>query len=334
MNRCQAIFSVCIIGVAASATDAQTPYDLIQQANAQLERGDAQQALQGYEQAATALPEAVDELAYNRAVAHYRLGEMDTARSLFEQSLATRDPQLAARSQFNLGNINYAAALQAEQAPPEQKLALLDEAIDHYRRSLDAMPTDIDARANIELAERLKRQIQEQQQQRDQQDQQQDQQQQDQEQQQQSQQNQDPSESSEQSESDPSEPEQSSDNTEQSQSKEQGQDGESQDSAQPQPSGDASDTPESSEMSGEQDASPAEPQDVPEGQLKPGQEQADSQQDTGETQGQPRPGEEAKPLSEDEARKLLQAIRDRDLQRRAQQNAREAAGQAPVEKDW
>ena len=334
MKALRAIASILAAGAVVSTGYAQTAYELIDQANTQLEQGEAQQALQTYEQAAAVLPEAADELTYNRAVAHYRLGEMDTARSLFESSLETRDPQLAARSQYNLGNIAYASALQArEQQQSEQTVALLDEAIDHYRRTLRTTPKDIDARANIELAEQLKRQIEEEQQQQQEQNQQQEQQQQNQDQQpQDQQQNQ---ENQEQQDQESSESQPQSDDSQSSEPQEQDQNAEPQES-----DGDPQDTqqqqgdPESQKDSGAEDPASHEPQSVPEGELKTGNEEASPADDATATEGQAQDAQEAKPLSEDEARKLLQAIRDRDHQRRAEQAAREAAGQAPVEKDW
>lgn len=332
MTSRQALLTICVIGVAATASHAQTPYDLVEQANTQLEQGEAQQALQAYEQAASALPQATDELAYNRAVAHYRLGELDAARSLFESSLETQDPQLAARSQFNLGNIAYASALQAREQQPEQTVALLDEAIDHYRRTLRTTPNDLDARANIELAEQLKRQIEdEQEQQQDQQEQQQQNQEQEQQQDQenQQQQGQDGSESQPQ----PNEP-RSSEPQEQEQGQKQDQNEPQESSSDPQDAQQQQGDPESQQDSGAEDPASQEPQSVPEGELKPGTEETSPSDDETSMQDQAQAAQEAKPLSEDEARKLLQAIRDRDHQRRAEQAAREAAGQAPVEKDW
>lgn len=113
---------------------------------------------------------------YNLGNALYGAGEYERAKQLYGAALdSTRTDEQLARTFYNMGNAGFQA----------QKF---DEAIASYIEALRHDPQDDDARQNLELALRMKRES-EQQQQQQQQDQQQDQQKQDQNQQQDDQKN-------------------------------------------------------------------------------------------------------------------------------------------------
>ena len=108
---------------------------------------------------------------YNQGVAFYRDGDLEKAAQRFAVSAASPSESVAAKSRFNMGNTLYAQALallqQAETqqsagqaaspgSPPavsgvEEAIELLKSAIIQYRSSLRLQPSDVDARANIEL---------------------------------------------------------------------------------------------------------------------------------------------------------------------------------------
>ncbi len=149
---------VFVAGMMLPATRAFGEKDLspakhVARANKALAVGSFEQALDDYRQVEVVMPDA-PELAYDQAIAYYRMRDLGKARDLFSKALATRDLGLEAKIKFNLGNCEYAEAL--------EKLSNLQEAIDklraaiaYYRDALDLAPEDTDARANIETAQLL-----------------------------------------------------------------------------------------------------------------------------------------------------------------------------------
>ncbi|MDG2382328.1 MAG: VWA domain-containing protein, partial [Pirellulaceae bacterium] len=127
---------------------------------------------------------------YNLAVAHYRNSDYPSAMTLFGESAKSDDSQIAADSRYNLGNCHYAQAIEQMEQDPAVAVEQLLQAIEQYRSALRLDSENGDARANIELASELIKQLNDQQDQQQQDQQQQDQQQQDQQQQDQQQQDQ------------------------------------------------------------------------------------------------------------------------------------------------
>jgi Ca-activated chloride channel family protein len=270
-----------------------TPRELVSEANEALSAGDYGKALQGYEQAAEIEPEAL-EIAYDQGIAYYRMGDYERAAEYFSRALSAEDASLDAKARFNLGNSAYATALQQQQTDAQAAIAKLEEATNRYREALDITPKDLDARANIERAQRLKELLLEQMQQQPQQQQQdQDQQQDERQEQQQSQQD-------------------------QQESQDQQQEQQSQSEEQQQP-----------EQQAEQEQQGREQQQEPQ-QGEQQQQQQMQQQDENAEQ----PQGEAKAMSREEAERLLQMIRDQERQRREDQARRKRARQVPVQRDW
>ena len=165
----------CLTSVAAAdEPDART---LVERANLAYANEDYATALEGYRQAEVTLPES-PQLAYDRGLAHYRLRELAEARDYFNRALRTRDLELEAKAKFNLGNVAYASALQ-KLSDLQEAIDLLKTAIGQYRDTLELAPDDEDAKANIQTAhllikdllDKLKKQQEEQKQQQDDQDQ-------------------------------------------------------------------------------------------------------------------------------------------------------------------
>ncbi len=326
----QAAAVVVTLAMAASAS-AQSPSDLVSQGNNALQAGDPDKAIQSYEQASGLSPGRYEPL-YNRAVAHYRKHEYDRARDLFTQALESSDRDTQARAQFNIGNCDYAQALELAQHDRPGAIKKLQNAISHYRGALAVNPQDADARANAELAntliDRLGRE-QAQQQKQQQQD---------------GEQGQDrqgqQSEPGQDGQPDTQSDEQRED--QQRQGREPGND--EQDKQTPSASSD----PSQGGQSGDQpqpDGQDSPSQQQPVGQDAQPQQQAgqDAQAGKGQDASQMVPGgqsegendaSQVRVMTEQEAQKMLQAIRDRDLQRRLQQRQQSGRGRAPVDRDW
>lgn len=285
LSRCLAFlaaWSVCSPLLAADPS----PEALVRQGNTALDKGEYDKALEAYRQAEVSKPDA-PELAFNEGIAHYRLRDFAKARELFGKALATRDLRLEGKAKFNLGNCKYSEALE-KMSNLQEAIDHLRGAIEHYLDSLEIAPEDRDARANIEsaqllikdLLDKLKNQQQQNPSSQPNQD--------------QSQENQEKKEQGEQEEQQPGD--------QQQEEKEQPQGGEEQKEEQ---------------------------------QLQQQQgQQGDEQQQPDEQKGQEGEEKEERQLTEEEAQRLLQAVRDKERERRDERGQRMRATRPKVARDW
>jgi len=320
--------------------------------NALLESAQSSIADDNWQEAATILDEYVrtashpsSEAMYDRGVAYYNLGEYEEARVGFDNAMeTTEDPTLKTYSAFNLGNAIYQQTIHSlegkgTQAPSDEDLIAIEDAksqieevLQNYRTSISSDPTDMDARANGELAwkmlqqlNQMQQQMEEQQQQQQQQNDQQEQQdesadeQQEQEEQQQQQngeqsdenQDQEQQQNGEQSEDkQDQEQQQNGEQSDENQDQEQQQNGEQSDDQQPQTEEQQKEQPQEGEL------------EATEEEMNESKRQLATEPDEGER------------LSEEEANRLLQLIRDKEQQRRKDLAASRASRRVPVEKDW
>ena len=342
----------------------------INAANTLLRDGDIDGAIDAYRHIVPG-DQQRDELNYNLAVAEYRKGNIETAEQLFIEVASSATATVSAGSRYNLGNCQYAKALQLADRDRPAAIENLRHAISHYRDSLRANPNNADARANIELAGELIRRLeQERQQQEEQEKQQQDKQDEDQpDQQQKNDSEQQPSDQNQQGD------EQQNQNGKSKQDKSQN-DGEQKQNSDEQKSGSekTDDQQSQDEQPGSDDAQPQESKSADSGteaknqspprknQQSSGKQQQADQQTAGEEQeskDQPvptgdltaaaAPNNDKKPtnavgaadpnrkdglMTLEEALKMLQAVRDRDMLRRIRQQHQERSRRVPVDRDW
>lgn len=354
-------FAVAAVGLwllfqpMGSLSAAETVASRINAANqllADQKNSEAVQALSNIQQATGLLEE---QRQYNLGVALYRNGDPSAAQDLFAQTARSDNASLAAKSRYNLGNCQYAKALAAMQHTPEVAVDQLKQAIDAYRSSLALEPMNSDARANIELASRLLRQLQTARQEQQPQPKPQQEESQEESQQDSAQESQQDSEQESQQDS----PQESTQNAEQESTQnseqESQQDSQSRSDRQEAPSEQSS----SPGQDNQADSKSTESQS-PESQLDAGnQEEAKSEAASQATNDQPAdqkpPSGEltpvnqsqqqdqsqmaaAKPIesgmTQEEAMKLLQSVRDRDMLRRLRLQQRQRSRQIPVDKDW
>lgn len=126
---------------------------------------------QGKESANESPAVVVPEATYNQAVELYRGGKLDEAAARWSEVAQSGKAALAAKAHFNLGNCAFSGANKVREQQPEQAIGQLDKAIAHYRDALKLNRDDQDARANIELAARLRDQIRQQEEQKKQEEQ-------------------------------------------------------------------------------------------------------------------------------------------------------------------
>lgn len=332
-------------------------------ANATLRGGDVDGAIKQYGEMRSAAPESA-VLSYNMAVAQYRKGDVAAAAPLFESAATSENDTLAANARYNLGNCNYAAGLKLAESDREAAIKELETAIDNYRSSLSVDTNNADARANIELAARLIDKLREEQQQQEQQ--QNEQQQQNQQDQQQSNDQQQDNQQQQGSQGKQDEKQQNEDK--QNQDQQQQEQNQNEQSAKEQNSDQNQQKQEDHEkdQQSQQEQQSQSQQDKQRNQSAQKQQQQQNPQDAGnpeqqkpEEQGEKPPQgelsaaneEEAKQgdekreavafdpakdgeMTQQEAEKMLQAIRDRDLLRRYNRRQNERQQYVPVDRDW
>ena len=290
--------------------------------NALLESAQSSIADDNWQEAATILDEYVrtashpsSEAMYDRGVAYYNLGEYEEARVGFDNAMeTTEDPTLKTYSAFNLGNAIYQQTIHSlegkgTQAPSDEDLIAIEDAksqieevLQNYRTSISSDPTDMDARANGELAWKMLQQLNQMQQQMEEQQQQQ--------QQQNDQQEQQDESADEQQEQEEQQQQQNGEQSDENQDQEQQQNGEQSDDQQPQTEEQQKEQPQEGEL------------EATEEEMNESKRQLATEPDEGER------------LSEEEANRLLQLIRDKEQQRRKDLAASRASRRVPVEKDW
>ncbi len=351
-----------------------TPEALLESAETQLSQSNWEEAANTLDEYIRIESTPTSEAMYDRGVAHYNLGEYDIASQAFDNAMASStDPTLKTFSAFNLGNSIYQQTMTSlegtgTEAPSNENIASLENAktqikhaLESYRSAIEHDSADMDARANGELAWSMLQQLnqmqeqmeeeQKKQQQDDQQEQEQDeksadQQKEDQEQkddgsseeEQQKQDSEKSEESKEGSESEQDKEKNDSDNQsknkEDSQKSKDGEKSEEQKSeeqkSEEQKSEEQVDQNESNKAQDEsQDGQQDQQQPTEDGALESIEEEMNESKDQSTNIK-----DEGERLSENEANRLLQLIRDKEQQRRKALAARRAADRVPVVKDW
>ena len=343
------------------AQQANSTAKKINAANELVRQQKSTDAIEAYSQIeSVAEAEAKSQINYNLAVAHYRNSDYAAAIPLFGEASKSLNREIATSSRHNLGNCHYAQALPLVESEPDAAIEQLQQAIVHFRSSLRLDRSNTDSRSNIELARKLIKQIQNQQEQdesdQNKQDSQQD-----------SQENESPDSQhqQDQQQQDPSQDSTNQNNSSESQKPDQGSESESESTGEPEDQ--SNQTPESeNNQTGEQtDAKPNQKsprQSEPANTAKPQDEQQSNKTDqqSANQPKQPTPEQIAGELTADnqskenkasksaarvnqasdvlmtrqEALKMLQAVRDRDMLRRLEQQRRQRIQRVPVEKDW
>lgn len=110
----------------------------VEKGNARAGDGDAETAVQEYDEAAKVDPSSpIPD--FNKGVALARKGDAAAARDALLAAAASRDAGIAADALYNLGNVQLAEKSYGE-------------AVESYLKSLDLDPADPDARRNLEIA--------------------------------------------------------------------------------------------------------------------------------------------------------------------------------------
>lgn len=155
--------SILLVLIVAAPAGAVSPGEAVRQGNTLYEAGNFDAAVQQYDAAAQALPDAA-AVHFNLGNALFKQQRLDDAVEHYARALTTAAPGpagLEERLKYNLGNVAYQRALQAL-PDAQQALPHLQSAMTYYRDSLEVDPQQGNARYNLELAHTLLRQLQQQ----------------------------------------------------------------------------------------------------------------------------------------------------------------------------
>lgn len=135
----------------------QAATDAVRAGNEMYRAGRYEAALENYAAAAESLPDET-AIRFNQGNVWFRLRDTDKALELYMAALATEDAQLKSRAKYNIGVTELGQALATEQSATEA-LARTQEAIRHFRESLELDRDQDDARYNLELAYRFRHHV-------------------------------------------------------------------------------------------------------------------------------------------------------------------------------
>ena len=123
----------------------------VREGNLLLKAGDAASALEHYRQAETLKPNA-REIAFDRGLGHYVLGQFDQAREAFEKAAGGEGDALADDAVYSAGASDHAEGL-AKATEPKLALSKLESAMQRYQSVLSRRPEHQAARdANYKAA--------------------------------------------------------------------------------------------------------------------------------------------------------------------------------------
>ena len=296
MRRFGTLLTIGLLAVAAQVGRADSPREMIKQGNDHYEAGRFAEALKTYQQAEEESEGPLSaELLHDEAAAQFKLGNIDEARELWVRALSLKDPAFEARARYNLGNCHYADALRAKESQDRNGiLEAIDRATQQYRDAIRLDPSLENARANLELVHKLKKETEEQS----------------------TTQSQSSSQSTQQSD------QQQGQSSQPSSQPQEGEDGE-QDQQDQSPSSQPSTQPNEPKPQSQPDESPSDDESE---QQQP--QPQDGQLD--QTEEQPRPVN----MTRQQAERLLQQIRDAEKARRQMLLRRQKAQHKPVDRDW
>lgn len=132
---------------------------LIDSGNKSWLAGDYDKAIKKYDEAAVDKPES-PYVYFNRGTALYKKGDYKSAIEAFEKAaLKSKEPEMEAKSRFNLGNCTYREAERQMDSDLKKALEYCRKSILHYQESLKLDPDFKEAAENIEIVRLLMKNI-------------------------------------------------------------------------------------------------------------------------------------------------------------------------------
>ncbi len=117
-------------------------------------------ALELYKQALSNQPDS-EVINFNIGTAQYKTNDYQKASSSFEKSLITRNKSLETAANYDLGNSKYMLGLSKENTDLSGAVRLLEEALTNYKRTLELVSKNEDAKVNYEIVEKKLKELKE-----------------------------------------------------------------------------------------------------------------------------------------------------------------------------
>jgi len=153
--------AVLLLLLAASTASADDVSKLFREGIKAHAAGDYEKAVELFTKASELEPESV-EINYNLGIALYRSGNYEEARNYFEYVAMLDAPaDMRSRCWYNLANCLIQNAEQIRQQDPYSALEFYQQSAYFYRVALDCDPNNANAAYNLEVAQRLTAQLQE-----------------------------------------------------------------------------------------------------------------------------------------------------------------------------
>jgi Ca-activated chloride channel family protein len=147
------IFLLCvsIIAVLSSKAIAGSVSDLVEMGNESWIKGDYEEALKKYNEATVDDPES-PYIYFNKGTAFYKKENYSDAIYAFEKAaLKSKEPEMEAKSRFNLGNCAFREAERQMDSDIKKSLEYCEKSIKHYHDALKLDPELKEAAENIEI---------------------------------------------------------------------------------------------------------------------------------------------------------------------------------------
>ena len=158
-----AIVGILVFVVFTHGADAASVGREAKKAERFFREGKYDEALISYDRALSANPDD-PVIRYNRAVTLYRKGKFGDAEATFLSSLAAGKEELEEKNVYNMGNSRYRIGESMEKSSPEEVLKNYRGAAQFYKRSMEIVPKDVDAKYNYEFVLKKIKELEEKQQ--------------------------------------------------------------------------------------------------------------------------------------------------------------------------
>ena len=123
--------------------------DIARKGNELFDKDQFEEALKAYDESLSINPN--DSIVnYNRAVVLYRLNKYEDAQKAFLMSISQNSKALEGKNMFNLGNSKFREGEKQEASDAKSAIDKYKEAADYFKRAIELLPEDIDAKYNYE----------------------------------------------------------------------------------------------------------------------------------------------------------------------------------------
>jgi hypothetical protein len=143
--------AACVLLALQTVVAGESARNLVARGNTAYDEGRYDEALTLYDEASVTVPES-PRVYFNRGAAQYRMEDYEAAEGAFkEAAVRAKDPALASRAKYNLGNCAFRNAQRQRDSDLKKAIEHCQESIAHYQEARDLDPNYTEAAENIEI---------------------------------------------------------------------------------------------------------------------------------------------------------------------------------------